>query len=251
MSDEGASRGQAAARLLARQRLGHADVQQHQVQFASLASGASGQPPAHPRAATAVVDQHRLAVAHRRTQPPEVPPPRPRAVHRVRQPGRHHRLAGDMDDARIDHGRCLGPAPQQSALTAPRQAGDHDHRPRGIRQQSRTSPGPRRSTSPCGRNAPPSCPSCGTTDSSAAPGQTELPTTRPLTSLNSPHSRDERSSHSAQGMQSRDGWYQLPPALVAARPPGYCRSARVRPRTAVAGKGLGKGAAQHPGCVEV
>lgn len=228
MPDEGAARGPPAAGLLPRQRLGHPYVQQHQVQFAPLPSGASGQPPAHPRPATAIVDEQRLAGAYRHTQPPEVLPPRPRAVHRIRQPGRHHRLAGEMHGARVGNGRGLGPTSQQGALAAPRQSGDHHHRPRWIRQQGRTSPGPRRSTSPRGRSVNPRA------DQRTSPLHPARPN-YPLRVLwphwFSPTFCDERSSHTAQGLQSRDALYRLLPArrgdaadrvrrLVCCRPEG-------------------------------
>lgn len=215
MPDEGAARGPPAAGLLPRQRLGHPYVQQHQVQFAPLPSGASGQPPAHPRPATAIVDEQRLAGAYRHTQPPEVLPPRPRAVHRIRQPGRHHRLAGEMHGARVGNGRGLGPTSQQGALAAPRQSGDHHHRPRWIRQQGRhVSRAPQIHQSARPQRQPP----CGSTDFSVAPGQTELPTTRPLASLVLPHLL--RRAIFTHGSRTTKPGRFVP---VAAGPPWRCR----------------------------
>ncbi len=204
MPGEGALRGPPASGFLARERLGHPYVQHHQVQFASLTSGTSGQPPAHPRAPTAVVDQQGLAVAYRRTQPPEVPPPHPGPIHRVRQPGRHRRLTGDVDGSRIYDGRGgPGPTSQQGALTAPGQSGDHHHRPRGIRQ-------PRGNVSRAPQIHQSSRPQCrllmrsngvlrrARPDRIAHYSSFDLP--------DGPRSRDQRSSHSAQGLQSRGGF---------------------------------------------
>ncbi len=137
MPGEGASWCPPAPGFLAGQRLGDPYVQHHQMQFAALAYGAPGEPSAHPRPAAAVVDEQGAAAAYLPAQPPEVRPPRPGAVHRVRQPVRHHRFTGDMDHSRIDDGRSLGQTPQEGALTAARQAGDHHQRLRGIRQHRR------------------------------------------------------------------------------------------------------------------
>lgn len=137
MTGKGTPRGPPASRFLAGQRLGHSHVEHDQMQFPSLASGAPGQPTTHPRPAAAVVDQHRPAAPRRLAQPPEVRPPHPGPVHRVRQTGGHHRLVGDMENPRIDDRRSPGPTPQQGALAAPRQPGDHHHGTCGIRQRGR------------------------------------------------------------------------------------------------------------------